>query len=624
VTRARVFLIQLIPVAVLAAVYGRTFDIWFREDDFPLLEFVRRAHSFADFLKIAFVPYAQGTIRPWSERLPFFLSATFFGDDCYALRIAVFLTVCADLLLIQSLARRITGSLAAGCFAATLWVTSAALISPMTWNSSYNEVQYPVFLLGALLLLDQFDKTGKSRYWWLQFVVFVLGFGSLENMVVYPAIAVVWLFCFGDRARRRLIFRTTLPLFAISALYTLAHLHLAPLPREGLYEFRIDLRVFSALLEYGRWMLLSPEWGDLQYRRTFGLIVVWASALGLVASLVANAKRRRPTAWFSILWFLLTIGPLLALPNRRTEYYLTVPEIGLCVLAGSGLDLAWKRRAIWMAIPATFAALIWIAGMLSVVIPQTTVYLSESDLSRDFIPSVREARARRPNSPVFVENVTDTLYQVDFQQNATGALGIDRVYIAPGAMNEPHINPEDQRFKQLVPDAAVVRHALDAEDGVVYTWKGDHLQNITSEYSVRNVRASGTAPRRVRVGDPLYAYTLGSGWGAIGNGVRWMPGEAEVTMASPSDSTQVVSVSGYCVKEQFMKGPLHLTLYADGAFAGSYDIAGPETTFQRRFSLPSAVLHRDTMLLKISVSPPIVINGQNYAALFGDIELQDR
>ena len=38
----------------------------------------------------------------------------------------------------------------------------------MTWNSAYNEVQYQLFLLGALALFIRVAETGQRRYWWAQ------------------------------------------------------------------------------------------------------------------------------------------------------------------------------------------------------------------------------------------------------------------------------------------------------------------------------------------------------------------------------------------------------------------------------------------------------------------------
>src|SRR6185295_7897338 len=153
-------------------------------------------HSWRDFLSAMFTPMAQGTIRPWSERGFFMLFSTLFGLDALPFRIWVFATQFANLTLLNAIAGRLTGSRAAGFWAAMLWTANPALISSMTWTSTYNQVLCAFFLLLAFYLLLRYVDSGEERYWRAQWAVFLLGFGALEINVVYPAIAMLyaWLF----------------------------------------------------------------------------------------------------------------------------------------------------------------------------------------------------------------------------------------------------------------------------------------------------------------------------------------------------------------------------------------------------------------------------------------------
>src|ERR1700742_2153171 len=126
-SRLRRFSGWLAPLLFLLWLYRDRFRIWFREDDFPLLGFVRTAHDLPSLLHVLFVPYAQGTIRPWSERLPFLLSATWFGLDCVPFRIAVFVTAAAGMGLLAWVVRRMTGAPAAAVAAPLFWAASASL-----------------------------------------------------------------------------------------------------------------------------------------------------------------------------------------------------------------------------------------------------------------------------------------------------------------------------------------------------------------------------------------------------------------------------------------------------------------------------------------------------------------
>jgi len=619
-SRWRAFAAWLLPIVVLSVLYRNTFDIWFREDDFPLLDFMRRAHSFREFLSVAFIPYAQGTIRPLSERLPFFLSTQLFGLDCRALRGLVFATACGDLLLINWITRRLTGSRLAGSVAALLWAMSAAIVSPMTWNSSYNEVQYPLFLLCALALFIRYEETGRKRYWWLQLVVFLLGFGSLENMVLYPAIVLLWLL-FGPNRQGKKLWLGVVPLFAASAIYAFVHLHGAPTPADGPYQLHIDRRIFKTLWEYSRWAILSPGWRSLEYPRLPGSALRDVAVVALIFCVAAQALKRSRTVWFCLGWFLVTLSLFLPLPDRHTEYYLAAPEIGLCMLAASGAAIAWKAGAMWRLVAAAGIAA-WCGGMLPVVIAQTARYVQESRQSRSLILGARDARGVHPGKAIFIAGVTDKLYGLDFFQNGFEAAGIDGVYIAPDANPDLHPAPGDGMMIRLVPDAAVVRHAVKAQQAVAYRWTGDRLQDISADYALPTQRNRADVPSRIRVGDPLYAYTLGKGWGGIGNAVRWMPAEAELSIAGPEAAGEHLSLTAYCLGDQLKRGPLHLTVTADGIDVGKADVLNPETEIHRRFALPDALLNRKTMTLRIAIDPVIVIAGQPYGALFGDIQIE--
>ena len=136
---------------------------------------------------------AQGTIRPWSERGYFILLQSIFGPEALPFRLIAFATAAADVVLIAWITVRATGSRVAGFMAPLLWTVNAALVRAMTWDSTYNELMCPLFLLGALSLYIRYLDTGQRKFWWWQLVVFSLGFGALEINIVYPAIAAAWI-----------------------------------------------------------------------------------------------------------------------------------------------------------------------------------------------------------------------------------------------------------------------------------------------------------------------------------------------------------------------------------------------------------------------------------------------
>ncbi|MBZ5586001.1 MAG: hypothetical protein LAQ30_28185, partial [Acidobacteriia bacterium] len=188
-SRARSAAWWLAPPLLCLALYWRCFGAWFRGDDFAWLSLNLDIHGFHDLLSALFRPAAQGTIRPWSERLFFMAGYGLFGLNALPFRIVVFATHFANLALAASIGARLTGKRAAGFWAAALWTINSALVFPLGWTCVYNQVLCGFFLLLAFYFLLRYVETGAARYNAWQWVAFLLGFGALEINLVYPGIA---------------------------------------------------------------------------------------------------------------------------------------------------------------------------------------------------------------------------------------------------------------------------------------------------------------------------------------------------------------------------------------------------------------------------------------------------
>jgi hypothetical protein len=611
----------VMPAVFLLWLYRDSFRIWFREDDFSLLAFVRQVHGGDDFFRVLFRPYAQGTIRPWSERLPFLLSWNLFGLDNLPFRIGVIATAMADTVLISWVARRITGSRLAGAAAAVFWAASAAIISPMTWNSSYNEVQYPLFLLGALALFIRYIETEQSRYWWAQLTVFALGFGSLENNVVYPAIAASWVIFVANKSNRKNLLAGIAPLFGISFLYVLIHMKVAPVAPDGLYAVRIDARIAATFWEYWRWAFLSPGWTERGFSRLSGLWIGVLAMGALVAFTISRIQRRDYRALFCLSWFLLTLAPMLPLPDRHTEYYLSAPVMGLAMLAGWGLSAAANASWIWRA-AALVPALAWFTGMVPVVTVMTRRYVEESRLSRTLILAAQAARQTHPGKAILLDGITPVLYQVAIFEGGFRAAGIPEVYLTPGSAATVRPAPDDDDFKRMTIDPAVTLRALEQDRAVVYSFAGDHLRNITRPYGLAAEANRHETPQRVEVGNPLYSYLVGPEWFAGLNGMLWMPAAATVRIGGPTHPGQRLRIDGYCAETLLAKGPFRVALTADGLPLGEVEITAPETHFDHTFLLPDSLIGKGLMEVTIRVNPVEQVGGRVYGAQFGTISIE--
>lgn len=613
------------PVVFLLWLYREGLDIWFMQDDFAWLSLLRQANSPADVIRILFGPAAQGTIRPWSERGFFLLLQYLFGVDNFPFRIVAFSTAVADVLLIGWIMRRLTGSHLAGAVAGAAWVANASLVVAMTWSSAWNELLCPFFLLAALVLFIRFTETGRPVFWWLQAAVFVLGFGVLEINVVYPAIAVSWVLFVASGEKRKLLF-SQIPLCVTSVIYFLIHRAVAPLPAAGAYALHFDAEIFRTLAVYIKWSLLPADWVAWKHSVVTGRIILGTGLLGLLALVVVEVRRRRTTALFFVAWFLATLGPLLPLSGHRSDYYLTIPVIGVGMLAGWGIGMAWKSSdqagdRLWQLVPVAFV-LVYFAGMIPVARTATAWWWSRAEAVRTMVLGVDAAHRAHPDSVIVLDGVTTELFNNAIGHSPFYPLAIEGVYLTPGSEAQIQPAPELADFRDVVLEPAVLLKALMSDRAVIYSIAGDHLRNITEIYK-RSApdRLGDRLPSRVDIGNSLYAWLVGPEWLPLETGFRWMPARATVHLRGPDSVGDKLSLSGYCPLEQLKRAPRHITVLADGIVLGQSQIVDPESTFHRLFSLPDSLVGKKSLEVEIRVDPVERIGNRDLGLIVSRIEI---
>ncbi len=615
----------LIPIFFLLWIDRFGLRCWFMQDDFAWLGLLRRVHGSVSLANALFAPEAQGTIRPWSERGFFLLFETLFGFDSLPYRLWVFVTMAANVALVAWITRRITGSRLAGWLAPILWVANASVATVLAWSSAYNEALCALFMLGALALFIRFAETGRPFWWWCQAVVFTLGFGALEVNVVYPALASAWVICLAPKSRKRLLV-SLVPLYFVSVAYFLLHRAAVPLPADGPYAIHFDGRIFRTLAVYWQWSLTPYNFwpgGILLHRRAFLAVATAALAVFVVREFV----RRRYLVVFCALWFLIALAPMLPIPDHHTDYYVTIPLIGLSVMAAWGAVCAFRaqwtlRGRFWRV-----AAILLIAAYLRVttIVSQsdTRWWMNHSNQARALVLGTAAAHRAHPGKTIVLDAVTTDLYEDAIAQRGFYPLGVDYVYLTPGSA--VNINPSENPdyLNRMVLEPAVMLHAMAHDQVVIYSPFGDHLRNITDSYE-RSAPSHfpdekpGNLPHRVEVGNPLVEYALGGEWFALESGVRWMPQRATVRLALSGMRRLVLE--GDCPVQNPNDGPPHLMVSVGGIAQPVAEICKPDMHFRRLYNMPPSLGGRESVEIAISVDR--VFNepeGRKLGLVFGTI-----
>jgi len=468
-TRSTRVVYFLTPMLVCLAVHWRAPFIWFRLDDFGWLGLPEEMQNLGA-IHTLFSPKAQGTVRVLSERVLFLVLGRFFGLHALPFRVVALGTWFANLVLIQLIGARLTGSRAAGLIAAMLWTISAILVSPLAWASSYNEVLCAFFLLTAFYARLRWIESGEAKWRWSEAGAYLLGFGALELIVVYPVLMTLHATIAPD-ARKRWV--GGLWMFAPAVAFGFAHLYLIPKTPDPVYRLYFDRRLVSDLFAYVLWTV-GPSRMELvgEAWRQYGVVASKFIAAVLATFALWKTWRRELAVLFMGGWFAIVLAPVLPLANHMSDNYPTIPGIGLAWLAGWAIVSAWRSGAL-ARILALLLVGIYGAGSIAEVDRIEAQQVEVTTQMRALLRVLEAEVKEHPGSAFVLRGVSEDLFLAGFREDPFRLLGIHEVWLAPGD------------------DRVLLRKDLDGL-GRFRTSSGQLTQRL-ARGEVRSIEISGTA-----------------------------------------------------------------------------------------------------------------------------------
>jgi hypothetical protein len=553
-----------VPIVVCLIVFWRIPFTWFFNDDFGWLAVPLDVQSDGFWHTFA-TPKVQGTMRILADRTFFFAFSSLFGLHALPYKLFVLATWCASLGLAAAIGARLTGSRLAGALAAILWTTNVNVTTPLAWVSAYNQV------LCAFLLLLAFYS--RLRGWRIaEWIAFLAAFGALEIAVVYPAIALLHAVLF-DRER----VKGTLALFIPAIVFSAAHFLFIP-KASGPYGLVVDSRIISTFARYLGWSIAPSrmdEWFGPSWRVP-GWIAAAVVALGLLVVIVGRPpwSARSPLApqikVLFVAWFLITLAPVLPLPLHVTDYYLTLPVLGLCWLAGWAIAIA--PRAIGVPLLA-----LYLAASVAEIQAATKYYDERSNRLKTVVLGLRDAARDHPNTPLMLRGIDRELIDAGLDDNAFRLANLDRVYFAPGDEKNVPAVTVDQARELLSQGARVLQTA------------GDRMADVTTIYS--------TAVR-----PPPPAIVYGPTWYPPEGQVRWMPKRAKLQLPGwPSGARKLVA-EGFAPAAVVAQGPVTIRASAGARALGTATVSKPEQRFTFEIGLPDALAGTASVEITLEVS----------------------
>lgn len=604
----------VLPIVFCVWLYWLGMRIWFTKDDFAWLGLRIHVQDFRSFLWAMFNPFAQGTIRPWSERGFFMLFSYFFGMRALPYRLFVFLNQFVNVVLVMLVTRQITRSDVAAFAAPLLWLASPALLVPMSWTASYNEIQCTTFLLLSFYFFVRYTESGESRFYWAQFVTFVLGFGSLEIIVVYPAIAAVYAFLF---ARRTVL--STIPMFGASAIYAIIH-RIAAGRISGRFYYDMDFHLrslLSTLIHYWAVALGVPAY--TRFLRPPGRIswaVLWTLTAVVLSFAAWQARNRRYLPVFCLCWFLIVLAPLLPLRNHLTDYYLTMPAIGLAILGAYGMSVAWRKG--WVpGVTAAALLLVFLIPASRLARANMLIAFSGTDRVRALVQSVAYAKRIHPGKTILLKNVDDDLFWSSVYDSPFRIFGWNDVFVTPDGRQLVH---EDVNLGDIEPyflsEGATSRVLRDG-GAVVYEVEDRKLRNVTQPYTalVESMPPAALS-KRIDVGVPYYNDQVGDGWYSVESGYRWSTGHAVIYLPGPATGGQKLYLHGRALDVEIQPGPLHLDVTVDGHREPRQTIDRSNQEFEFSYDLPTSLVGRPKIEVALTLDRTTQIPGTTASSVW--------
>lgn len=567
--------IYAIAPAVCLAVFWRMPFIWFRTDDFAWLEMHLEVHGLPSLFAVLFRPEAQGTVRVLGDRIPFLVLSSLFGTWAAPFRGLTLVTWFAALILASAIGARLAGSRWAGVTAAVFWTASYAVTIPLIWASAYDQVLCAALMLAALYGRMRWLDSREGKWRALEWTAYLLSFGALEIVVVYPAVALLYTWAVARQKDR-----TAYALFVPAAVFSALHFALIPKTTAEVYRIAMDARLPVTALRYLK-VALGPAGSDLPKALPMAVAVALIAALGWF--LILRVKQGQWAALFCVAWFAIFIAPVLPLPNHFSVYYLTLPVLGLCWLAGWAMCTAWRLGQA-ARISSIALAVLFLSVSIRSIQADTAWWLEHTSRMRLLIRAVEQEGDDHPGTALILKDVDDELFQTGFEDDPFKLSGISRVYLAPGS--EAAVRGRDDlggvsRFRISPGDAAVLIASGQAR---VLDLNGNAPpRDITSGFG-RALAAQflDASPGLVEVGNPLYASRLGSGWYPPENNFRWSAKLAKVTLAPGSR----LVVTGFGAPAALAQGPVDLHFYANAKDAGSCKVTRPGEKFECNLAVP--------------------------------------
>ena len=387
-----VFLLSLI-------IFFPSLFTFYTHDDFFLLK-ISKANSLAEFFNFFNFtqgPEGLGVYRPLTTQVFYFLSNSVFNLNPMALHIISFVTFFLVTYLVYKLVKMLIKNDSAALFAAFLYATSATHYGHLYYLATYQELGMAVFCLLSVVFFIKFARDGDIGNYYYSLIAYVLALLSKETAIVTSGILVLVYGFLRLREKKVISIKkcilALLGFVGILLIYSYFHFFLYGLAQGESYIWDFSPRVINTLAWYGFWSLNLPEmlvdfvgpglrfnpnlfkfWSK-EIKPIFLLFGVIITSISYLVLKIRNISKKIDfqIIIFSLLWFVLTLIPVLFLPLHKFTYYLTLPLIGVVLVIAHLIEKANKTNVFKLV----FASVWILLSLLTLKLTKETHWISQ-------------------------------------------------------------------------------------------------------------------------------------------------------------------------------------------------------------------------------------------------------
>ncbi len=234
----------------------------------------------------------------------------------------------------------------------------------VAWISERKNVLSGLFFFAAFYVYLGFSETGRTTTFLAVVGLYVLALLSKMNTVVLPAVCLAYEVAFRFRLRRQDVM-ASLPLFAIGGLVVAYNLAGNPIHATGYHGGSVIVTGLTSAVVVFRYLghlvwpvgLRSGYHIPLRGSPVDPPVLLALLGLAAIAAVTVWLYRRRRPETFWVLWFWITLGPMLNIVPFRSliqDRYMYLALLGPVVL-GTALALRAQSRRLryGLAVAAT-------------------------------------------------------------------------------------------------------------------------------------------------------------------------------------------------------------------------------------------------------------------------------